>query len=126
MQALIPFWSYALAAAMFIALLIWRVGAGATGNVVQGNFIGTNVTGTAALLTATSAAGVGRFVHVSSLAARDRCMAKVMKDPRLAKMMDPKKMPFDGKRMFWGGFETIHDTAKQSAPQAAAPVSQPA
>ena len=30
MQALIPFWSYALAAAMFIALLIWRVGAGAT------------------------------------------------------------------------------------------------
>ncbi len=30
MQALIPFWSYALAAAMFIALLIWRVGAGAS------------------------------------------------------------------------------------------------
>jgi uncharacterized protein YbaA (DUF1428 family) len=21
--------------------------------------------------------------------------------------MDPSKMPFDGKRMFWGGFETI-------------------
>ena len=33
-------------------------------------------------------------------------MAKVMKDKRLAKMMDPKKMPFDGKRMFWGGFKT--------------------
>ena len=36
-------------------------------------------------------------------------MAKVMKDPRLAKMMDPKNMPFDGKRMIWGGFKTIVD-----------------
>ena len=38
---------------------------------------------------------------------RDRIKAKVMKDPRLASMMDPKKLPFDGKRMFWGGFKTI-------------------
>lgn len=38
---------------------------------------------------------------------RDRINKKVMKDPRLMKMMDPKKMPFDGKRMFWGGFKTI-------------------
>ena len=38
---------------------------------------------------------------------RDTVLAKVMKDPRLANMMDPKKMPFDGKRMFWGGFKTI-------------------
>ena len=38
---------------------------------------------------------------------RDRINAKVMKDPRLASMMDPKNMPFDGKRMFWGGFKTI-------------------
>jgi uncharacterized protein YbaA (DUF1428 family) len=30
---------------------------------------------------------------------------KVMKDPRLASMMDPGKLPFDGKRMFWGGFK---------------------
>ena len=36
---------------------------------------------------------------------RDRINAKVMKDPRLADMMDPKAMPFDGKRMFWGGFK---------------------
>jgi uncharacterized protein YbaA (DUF1428 family) len=36
---------------------------------------------------------------------RDRVLAKVMKDPRLANMMDPKKMPFDGKRMFFGGFK---------------------
>jgi uncharacterized protein YbaA (DUF1428 family) len=38
---------------------------------------------------------------------RDRIMAKVMKDPRLAKMMDPATMPFDGKRMIWGGFKAI-------------------
>jgi uncharacterized protein YbaA (DUF1428 family) len=36
---------------------------------------------------------------------RDQVNAKVMKDPRLAAMMDPKKMPFDGKRMFMGGFK---------------------
>lgn len=34
---------------------------------------------------------------------RDRINAAVMKDPRLD--MDPKTMPFDGTRMFWGGFE---------------------
>ena len=38
---------------------------------------------------------------------RDAVMTKVMKDPRLEKMMDPKKMPFDTKRMFFGGFDTI-------------------
>ena len=38
---------------------------------------------------------------------RDRVNAKVMKDPRLADMMDPKAMPFDGKRMFWGGFKVL-------------------
>jgi uncharacterized protein YbaA (DUF1428 family) len=37
---------------------------------------------------------------------RDQVLAKVMKDPRLAKMMDPKAMPFDGKRMIYGGFKT--------------------
>ena len=30
-----------------------------------------------------------------------------MDDPQLKASMDPSKMPFDGKRMFWGGFETI-------------------
>jgi hypothetical protein len=30
-----------------------------------------------------------------------------MEDPQLKESMDPSKMPFDGKRMFWGGFETI-------------------
>ena len=38
---------------------------------------------------------------------RDRINAKVMADPRLASMMDMKNMPFDGKRMFWGGFKTM-------------------
>jgi hypothetical protein len=31
-------------------------------------------------------------------------------------------MPFDGKRMFWGGFEKILDTAQQQTQQAAAPI----
>jgi uncharacterized protein YbaA (DUF1428 family) len=38
---------------------------------------------------------------------RDRIMKKVMEDPRLAAFADPKKMPFDGKRMFFGGFKPI-------------------
>jgi uncharacterized protein YbaA (DUF1428 family) len=38
---------------------------------------------------------------------RDRVLAKVMQDPRLKGMMDPKKMPFDGRRMFWGGFKAV-------------------
>ena len=41
---------------------------------------------------------------------RDRVNAKVMKDPRLEKMMtDPKAMPFDVRRMVYGGFKVIVD-----------------
>ena len=40
---------------------------------------------------------------------RDRVNAKAMKDPRLANMMDPKAMPFDGKRMVFGGFRMVVD-----------------
>ena len=40
---------------------------------------------------------------------RDRINKLVMADPRLAKMMDPKRMPFDVKRMWYGGFRTIVD-----------------
>lgn len=36
---------------------------------------------------------------------RDSVNAKVMADKRLANMMDPKALPFDGMRMFWGGFK---------------------
>ena len=38
---------------------------------------------------------------------RDRILKKVMADPRLKKMMNPKAMPFDGKRMIWGGFKSF-------------------
>jgi uncharacterized protein YbaA (DUF1428 family) len=47
------------------------------------------------------------YIVYKSRAARDRINAKVMKDKRLAKMMDPKAMPFDAKRMIWGGFKTV-------------------
>jgi uncharacterized protein YbaA (DUF1428 family) len=47
------------------------------------------------------------WIVYKSRAHRDRVNAKVMKDPRLADMMDPKAMPFDGKRMFFGGFKVM-------------------
>jgi uncharacterized protein YbaA (DUF1428 family) len=40
---------------------------------------------------------------------RDAVNARVMKDPRLAKMMDMKSMPFDSKRMVYGGFNVMVD-----------------
>ena len=40
---------------------------------------------------------------------RDQVNAKVMKDPRLAATMDQKAMPFDIKRMIYGGFRTMVD-----------------
>jgi uncharacterized protein YbaA (DUF1428 family) len=49
------------------------------------------------------------YIVYKSRAQRDRVNAKVMKDPRLAKMMDPKKMPFDGKRLIFGGFKVLLD-----------------
>jgi uncharacterized protein YbaA (DUF1428 family) len=53
--------------------------------------------------------GVFSWIVFKSRSHRDRVNAKVMKDPRLANMMDPKAMPFDGKRMFWGGFKVLVD-----------------
>ena len=47
------------------------------------------------------------YITYKSRAQRDRVNKKVMSDPRLAKMMDPRQLPFDGKRMFWGGFKPI-------------------
>ena len=49
------------------------------------------------------------WVVYKSRAHRDRVNAKVMKDPRLADMMDPKALPFDGKRMIYGGFKLFLD-----------------
>ena len=37
---------------------------------------------------------------------RDAVNKKVMADPLMAQV-DSKSMPFDGKRMFWGGFKEI-------------------
>ena len=47
------------------------------------------------------------WIVFKSRAHRDRVNAKVMKDPRLAQMMDGKSMPFDFKRMVYGGFKVI-------------------
>jgi uncharacterized protein YbaA (DUF1428 family) len=44
------------------------------------------------------------YIVYKSRGQRDRINAKVMKDPRVANM-DHKALPFDGKRMFWGGFK---------------------
>jgi uncharacterized protein YbaA (DUF1428 family) len=49
------------------------------------------------------------WIVYKSRADRDKVNGKVMKDPRLASMMDPKNAPFDGKRMIYGGFETLVD-----------------
>ncbi len=49
------------------------------------------------------------WIVYKSRAHRDKVMAKVMKDPRLAKMMQGKDMPFDAKRMIYGGFKVIVD-----------------
>jgi uncharacterized protein YbaA (DUF1428 family) len=40
---------------------------------------------------------------------RDRVNAKVMQDPRLKKLTENKQMPFDMKRMVYGGFKSIVD-----------------
>ena len=47
------------------------------------------------------------YIVYKSRADRDRVLAKVMKDKRLAKMMNPKAMPFDAKRMIYGGFKVF-------------------
>lgn len=49
------------------------------------------------------------WIVFKSRAHRDRVNAAVMKDPRLNEMMDPKGMPFDVKRMAYGGFTAIVD-----------------
>jgi len=49
------------------------------------------------------------YIVFKSRKHRDTVNAKVMKDSRLAEMMDPKKMPFDLKRMAYGGFKVLVD-----------------
>jgi uncharacterized protein YbaA (DUF1428 family) len=45
------------------------------------------------------------WIVYPSRAKRDEVNDKVMKDPRMAEFMKPENMPFDGKRMIYGGFE---------------------
>jgi uncharacterized protein YbaA (DUF1428 family) len=47
------------------------------------------------------------WITYKSRAQRDRVNAKVMTDKRLADMMSGKSIPFDGKRMIYGGFESL-------------------
>lgn len=47
------------------------------------------------------------WITYKSRKSRDTIMAKVMKDKRLAAFMDPKKLPFDGRRMIFGGFKPM-------------------
>jgi uncharacterized protein YbaA (DUF1428 family) len=49
------------------------------------------------------------YIVFRSRVHRDRVNAKVIKDPRMAKMCDPKNMPFDVTRMVYGGFKTLVD-----------------
>ena len=49
------------------------------------------------------------YIVFKSRGHRDRVNAKVMKDPRLADMMSMKKMPFDMKRISYGGFKVLVD-----------------
>jgi len=49
------------------------------------------------------------WIVYRSKADRNRILKKVMADKRLAKMMDPKAMPFDMKRMIYGGFKVMVD-----------------
>jgi uncharacterized protein YbaA (DUF1428 family) len=49
------------------------------------------------------------YIVFKSRAHRDRVNAKVMKDPRIKDMGDLKKMPFDVKRMAYGGFKVLVD-----------------
>jgi uncharacterized protein YbaA (DUF1428 family) len=46
------------------------------------------------------------FIVYKSRKHRDQVNAKVMKDPRLARYAKLKTMPFDGKRLIFGGFKT--------------------
>ena len=57
------------------------------------------------------------WIAYASRAERDRINAAVMKDPRVADMK-PEDMPFDAKRMFWGGFSGLVELGGIPATQA--------
>jgi uncharacterized protein YbaA (DUF1428 family) len=47
------------------------------------------------------------WIVYKSRAHRDAVNARIMKDPRIAALCDSKRMPFDARRMLYGGFKTI-------------------
>ena len=59
------------------------------------------------------------FIEWPDKATRDDAWQKIMADESLKPQGD---MPFNGQRMFWGGFDTILDTAEQPAIRAGAPI----
>jgi len=56
------------------------------------------------------------WIVYASKTERNRILKRVMADPRLAKMMDPKQSPFDPAKMLYGGFSVIVDMAPNKAP----------
>jgi len=63
------------------------------------------------------------FIEWPDKAVRDQAWQKIMSDESLK---PEGEMPFSGQRMFWGGFETILDTARQQPAQAQSAAPQPA
>lgn len=59
------------------------------------------------------------FIEWPDKSTRDEAWKAIMADESLRPQGE---MPFDGKRMFWGGFEKVVDTAKAKAPQHQAPL----
>lgn len=47
------------------------------------------------------------YITYKSKASRDSINKKVMKDPRMEKLMLKTEIPFDSKRMIWGGFKPV-------------------
>jgi uncharacterized protein YbaA (DUF1428 family) len=62
-----------------------------------------------ALKTKPSETVVFSWIVYASKADRAKIIKKVMADPRLEKMMDPNKSPFDPTKMLYGGFDVIVD-----------------
>jgi uncharacterized protein YbaA (DUF1428 family) len=61
------------------------------------------------LKTKSSETVIFSYIVFKSRAHRDKVNAKVMKDKRLSEMIDASSMPFDCKRMVYGGFKVLVD-----------------
>jgi uncharacterized protein YbaA (DUF1428 family) len=81
------------------------------GDDVNGEGMGAMTTFPKTLAVKRGETVVFSWILYKSRAHRDSVNKKVMADPRLAKMMNPKNPPFDHKRMNYGGFEVFVDMA---------------